>query len=244
MTELTATHHRTPVACMAVGATWQFPIPVAHLTHEQLTGLATRGLLVVALPPGQNAEDWGVETLSAVPTAGPWREERDGRWTARESIPVPALAVVPPTPMLLSHTNSNEASMAGKSAIKEGFTSLFARAKNAHEQFLKPVAYPTTTPSSSSSSSYSLSVPSSPPTMTTATSDTSMTDISLSPSIPPPSSVPSSPRLSSGSAKATESADTLSVRSSDAFATSSTTGSGESRTSQWMSWASSKWGRS
>ena len=260
MTELTATHHRTPVACMSVGANWQFPIPVVHLTHEQLVGLATRGLLVVALPPGQNAHDWSVETLSAVPTAGPWCEERDGRtaWE-RESVPVPvpALTVVPPSPLLVSHTNSNssEASMAGKSAIKVGFNSLFARARNAaQDQFLKPTAHPTTTttttPSSSSSSSlassYSLSVPSSPPTMTTSTSETSMSEISLSPSIPIPStpSVPSSPPLWSESTEAKRrSIDAVSVLSSDSVATSST-GSGASRTSQWMSWASSKWGRS
>jgi len=64
------------------GANCQFPIPVAYLTLEQLTGLVRRGLLVVALPPGQNVDDWEIEILCAVATAG-LREERDGR-TARE----------------------------------------------------------------------------------------------------------------------------------------------------------------
>ena len=56
MTELTATHYHTPVACMSVGANWQFPIPVTNLTYEQLMGLMTRGLLVVTLPPGKHAD--------------------------------------------------------------------------------------------------------------------------------------------------------------------------------------------
>jgi len=243
MTELTATHHRTPVACMSVGASWQFPIPLAHLTHEQLVGLVTRGLLVVALPPGQRADDWGVETLSAVPTAGPWWDEQH-KQTARESVGVPALTVVPPSPLLVSPTNSNsnETSTAGKSAVKDGFGSFFARAKNAREQFLKPTAHLSTT-HSSSASSYSPSVPSSPPAMTTSTSDISMMDVSLSPPIPSPPSVPSSPRLSSASAEARKSTDALSVQSFDTVATTST-GSSGSRASQWVSWASSKWGRS
>lgn len=236
MTELTATHYRTPVACMSVGANWQFPIPLAHLTHEQLTGLATRRLLVVALPPGQNAADWGVETLSAVPTAGPWehrgreRQERhrEGGWE-RE---VPTLAVVPPSPLLVSPLNS-------KDAIKDGFSSLFARAKNAREQFLKPTTLPTII-SSSSAPSYSPSVPPSPPPMTTATSDMSTAEAPLSPPLP---SVPSSPPLSFGLAEARKSIDAFSIRSSDTVASTSTA-SGGSRTSQWMSWASSKWGRS
>ena len=134
MTELTATHHRTPV------------------------GLATRGLLVVVLPPGQNTCGCSVETLSAVPTAGLWCEERDGR-TAWEREGVPALTVVFPSPLFVSHTNSNssEAIMAGRSATKEGFKSLFARARNvAQDQFLKPTAHPTTTTTTPSSSSSSL----------------------------------------------------------------------------------------
>ena len=120
MTELTATHYHTPVACMSVGANWQFAIPVTHLTYEQLVGLASRGLLVVALPPGQNADDWGVETLSAVSTAGSWYEEQDGRLTARASVPIPTLAVVPPSPLFVSHTHFNEAGWSGRARSKRG----------------------------------------------------------------------------------------------------------------------------
>ena len=45
----------------------------------------------------------------------------------------PRAGVVPPSPLFVSHNNSNEAGMVEKSAIKEGFTS-FARAKNADAQ--------------------------------------------------------------------------------------------------------------
>ena len=84
-------------------------------------------------PCGQNADDWGDETLTAVPTGGPRCEERDGWPTAGKSVVVPALAVVAPSPLLVSHNNYNEAGTVEKSAIKGGFTS-FARAKNADAQ--------------------------------------------------------------------------------------------------------------
>jgi hypothetical protein len=237
MTELTATYYHTPVACMSVGTNWQFPIPVEHLTHEQLTGLVRRGLLVVALPPWQNADDWGVETLSAVPTAGPWeeRDRRTGRERERENVGVPALTVVPPSPLPVSPVHSNEMSTGGAGA----FSSFFSRAKTAREQYLKPTAHPTTT---TSSSSHSSSVPSSPSMMTASTSTTSITEILLSPPMLPPAPVPSSPLLSSGSVEARKSTEALSVRSSDSV-TSMSIVSGGSRTSQWVSWASSKWGR-
>ena len=113
-----ATPHRTPVACVSVGADWQFPIPVTHLTHGPRDAHAARRCAPL---PGKNAEDRAAETPSAVLTAVPWCEGRGGRWTARESVPVPVLAVVPPSPLLVSRTYSNEAVMVGKSAIKEGF---------------------------------------------------------------------------------------------------------------------------
>ena len=40
-----------------------------------------------------------------------------------KNVVVPALAVVAPSPLLVSHNNSNEAGMIENSAIKEGLTS-------------------------------------------------------------------------------------------------------------------------
>ena len=71
------------------------PDPAKHLVYERLMGLVTRGPLVVVLPPRQTADDWDVETFSAVPTAELWCEERDRQWTVKESVPEPVLEVVP-----------------------------------------------------------------------------------------------------------------------------------------------------
>ena len=53
-----------------------------------LDGRATRGprdaRAARRCAPRQNADHWGVKVISAVPTAGPWCGERDGRWTTRE----------------------------------------------------------------------------------------------------------------------------------------------------------------
>ena len=76
MTERAATHHNNPVACVSMGANWQFLIPVTHSTYEELEGLVTRSSSSLR-SPGQNAYDCAVETLSAVPTTGPRCEERD-----------------------------------------------------------------------------------------------------------------------------------------------------------------------
>ena len=50
MTELTATHHRTPVVYISLRFNWQSPILVSQMPDGQLVGLVTRGLPVFVLP--------------------------------------------------------------------------------------------------------------------------------------------------------------------------------------------------
>jgi hypothetical protein len=188
------THHRSPVACMRIGDKWQFPIPLAHLTHDQIVGLAKKGLLVVALPPGYATEStrWTIETLSSSLSTAVVEAQAQG-----QSLTVPAFELIPASPQTAT-------------AIKEGFSSFVARAKNAREQYLRPT-------STSSASSLGVASPTSP--------TSPVLEVPLSPSLSVPGS---SPRTS---------VDAASILSSDSAA------SNGSKKSQWMSWASSKWGR-
>ena len=84
ITELMAIHNRTAVACMSVGANSPFPVPVTHLPYEQLVALATRGLLVVALPPGKSPTTVALRPLVLYRPLGPGvRNEMGGEWRGK-----------------------------------------------------------------------------------------------------------------------------------------------------------------
>ena len=167
--ELTATHNLTSVACISVRANSPFPIPVTHLTYEQLVGLVTRGLLVIARPAGKTPTIGETRCLPlyrlVVPDA---RNETGGRRRGKvlssprwpSSLPVRCLSL---TTITTRRVRSKRA------RSKKGLPRSHERRMLMHSHCVSNNHPSSSCSSCSSSSSYSSSVRSSLPTMTLCT---------------------------------------------------------------------------
>ena len=108
MTGLTAMYHRTPISCVSLRANWRFLIPITHLIYEQLVGLVTGGLLVVAVPAGKMSTNGESRRLPLYRLLGPGAKNETGGGRRGKVLSSPRWGRHP-TPLLVSHTNTNEA---------------------------------------------------------------------------------------------------------------------------------------
>ena len=112
MTLLTATQHHTPVACTSVGATCQ----LRHAPDERAPhGLRGARVARRYAPRERSANGRTSRRFVLYRLLGP--SVRDETGANGEEL---SFGGYPPNPLRVSHTNSNEAGMVKKCAIKKG----------------------------------------------------------------------------------------------------------------------------